>query len=100
MRCDAPRSELPLAVPWIGWGDWPNTVMFSRLPEDGEVVIWAYTVETLSLREALPEKQSLKRGVATWARAMGNKEAKEMKRRRNEEDMGERRKREGRGGTE
>ena len=24
-------------------------------------------VETLSLREALPEKQSLKRGVATWA---------------------------------
>jgi hypothetical protein len=61
--------------------------MFNCLAEDCEVVIWAYTVETLSLRVALPEKQSLKRGVATWASAMGNKEAKDMKRRRNEEDM-------------
>lgn len=58
--------------------------MFSCLPRDCEVVIWAYTVETLSLRETLPEKQSVKRGMATWARTLGNKKAKPMKRR---EDM-------------
>jgi hypothetical protein len=38
----------------------------------------------LSLREALPEKQSLKRGVATWAKELVNEKAnrKERKRRR------------------
>jgi len=43
-------------------------------------------VEILSLREALPEKQSPKRGVATWASAMGNKKG----RKRNGYDIGER----------
>jgi hypothetical protein len=60
--------------------------MFKWVPEDCEVVIWAYIVETLSLRDGLPEKQSPKRGVATWASAMGNKKA----RKRNEGDIGER----------
>jgi hypothetical protein len=85
-RSDAPKSELPLAVPWIDWGDWPSTVMFNWLPTDCEVVIWAYIVEILSLREVLPEKQSPKRGVATWASVMGNKNA----RKRKEDDIGER----------
>jgi hypothetical protein len=69
--------------------------MFSRLPKDCEVVIWAYMVETLSLREGLPEKQSPKRGVATWASTMGNKNA----RKRNVEDIGERKEREREGVT-
>jgi len=63
--------------------------MSNRLPKDCEVVIWAYTVETLSLREALPEKQSLIRGLATWASVMGNKRGRKVKRRRNGEDIGE-----------
>jgi hypothetical protein len=50
--------------------------MFNCLPNDCEVVIWAYTEETLSLRETLPEKQSVKRGVATCASALGNKNAR------------------------
>jgi hypothetical protein len=60
--------------------------MFNCLPRDCDVVIWAYTVETLSLREALPEKQSVKRGVATWASALENK--RERKRKRSGGDMG------------
>ena len=44
-------------------------------------------METLSLRETLPEKQSVKRGMATWARTLGNKKAKLVKRRRRREDM-------------
>lgn len=62
-------------------------MIFNWLPKECEVVIWAYMVEMLSLREGLPEKQSPKRGVATWASAMGNKKA----RKRNGEDIGERR---------
>lgn len=60
-------------------------MMFNCLPRDCEVMIWAYTVETLSLRERLPEKQSVKRGMATWASAVENKKANPVKRRR--EDM-------------
>jgi hypothetical protein len=60
--------------------------MFNWLPTDCEVVIWAYMVEILSLRVALPEKQSPKRGVTTWASATGNKNA----RKRKEDDIGER----------
>jgi hypothetical protein len=49
-------------------------------------------VEILSLRESLPEKQSPKRGVATWASAMGNKNARtrkedDIRREREEERM-------------
>ena len=65
-------------------------MMFNCLPSDCDVVIWAYTVDTLSLREVLPEKQSVKRGVATWASAFENKKAREVKRKRSGGDMGER----------
>lgn len=60
--------------------------MSNWVSKDCELVICAYIVETLSLREGLPEKQSPKRGVATWASAMGNKKA----RKRNEADIGKR----------
>jgi hypothetical protein len=55
--------------------------MFKCLPKDSEVVIWAYTVVMLSLREALPEKQSMKRGLATWARAREKRRVERIKKR-------------------
>ena len=48
--------------------------------------IWAYTVEMLSLKEGLPEKQSLKGGVATWATELVNERAK-RKMRKKRKDM-------------
>ena len=48
----------------------------------------------MSLREALPEKQSLKRGVATWATVVVNNKAKGKKRKKRKdmiEGMGDER---------
>jgi hypothetical protein len=61
--------------------------MFKCLPRDADVVIWAYTVEMLSLREGLPEKQSVKRGMATWASAVVNEKTKKERRKREGNDM-------------
>ena len=44
----------------------------------------------MSLRERLPEKQSVKRGMATWASAVENKKAKPVKRRRKDMVEGKR----------
>jgi hypothetical protein len=63
--------------------------MFKCLPRDADVVIWAYTVEILSLREGMPEKQSVKRGIATWARVVVNEKAKREKKKREGKDMAE-----------
>src|SRR6266853_1526997 len=61
--------------------------MFKCLPRDADVVIWAYTVEMLNLREGLPEKQSVKRGMATWASAVVNEKTKRERRKREGNDM-------------
>jgi hypothetical protein len=56
-------------------------VRLKCLPSDSDVVIWAYTVEILSLREGLPEKQSVNRGIATWAVAGSKSRVENIKRR-------------------
>ena len=46
-------------------------------------------MEILSLREAFPEKQSLKGGVATWANAFENRKANMKKNKKREGSRGE-----------
>lgn len=45
-------------------------------------------MEILSLREALPEKQSLKGGVATWATAFENRKVNREKKNKKKEGSG------------
>ena len=45
-------------------------------------------MEMLSLREALPEKQSLKGGVATWATAFENRKVNREKKNKKKEGSG------------